>query len=67
LLKSCDEWGVGMELSHYFNRHEEENLVKELMTREKGKQMENKAREWKKMAEEAASSRVSSCPRTWTI
>jgi hypothetical protein len=56
-----------MELSHYFNRHEEENLVKELMTREKGKQMENKAREWKKMAEEAASSRVSSCPRTWTI
>lgn len=64
MLKSCDEWGVGMELSHDFNRYEVENLVKELMTREKGKQMENKAREWKKMAEEAASSRVSSCART---
>jgi len=64
LLKSCDEWGVSMELSHDFNRYEVENLVKELMTREKRKQMENKAREWKKMAEEAASSRVSSCPRT---
>jgi hypothetical protein len=51
-------------LSHDFNRYEVENLVKELMTREKGKQMENKAREWKKMAEEAASSRVSSCART---
>lgn len=50
----CNEWGVGMEISHDICREEIENLVKEIMVGEKGKEMKEKAMEWKKKAEEAA-------------
>ncbi|KAF8370170.1 hypothetical protein HHK36_031801 [Tetracentron sinense] len=49
----CKEWGIGMEINNIVKREEVEMLVKELMEGEKGKEMKNKAMEWKKMAEEA--------------
>ncbi|KDP32319.1 hypothetical protein JCGZ_13244 [Jatropha curcas] len=58
--KSCNEWGVGIELSNNFQRNEVENLVSELMVGEKGQKLKSKAMEWKKVAEEAASSNGSS-------
>ncbi|KAA8542371.1 hypothetical protein F0562_023493 [Nyssa sinensis] len=56
----CTEWGVGMEIDNDVKRDEVEKLVRELMEGEKGKQMKNKAMEWKKLAEEAAGSNGSS-------
>ncbi|ONI17967.1 hypothetical protein PRUPE_3G188600 [Prunus persica] len=50
---TCNEWGIGMEISNDVKRDEVEKLVKELMEREKGKKMKNKVMEWKKLAEEA--------------
>ncbi|XP_050210258.1 7-deoxyloganetin glucosyltransferase-like [Mercurialis annua] len=50
---ACVEWGVGMEIDNNVKRDEVEKLVKELMDGEKGKEMKNKAMEWKKKAEEA--------------
>ncbi|XP_022762410.1 7-deoxyloganetin glucosyltransferase-like [Durio zibethinus] len=51
---ACTEWGVGMEIDNNVKRDEVEKLVRELMEGEKGKEMRNKAMEWKKKAEEAA-------------
>ncbi|KAF8411202.1 hypothetical protein HHK36_003746 [Tetracentron sinense] len=48
----CKEWGIGMEINNIVKREEVEMVVKELMEGEKGKEMKNKAMEWKKMAEE---------------
>ncbi|CAL9013439.1 unnamed protein product [Prunus brigantina] len=50
---TCNEWGIGMEISNDVKRDEVEKLVKELMEGEKGKKMKNKVMEWKKFAEEA--------------
>ncbi|CAL9013406.1 unnamed protein product [Prunus brigantina] len=50
---TCNEWGIGMEISNDVKRDEVEKLVKELMEGEKGKNMKNKVMEWKKLAEEA--------------
>ncbi|CAL2249011.1 unnamed protein product [Prunus armeniaca] len=50
---TCNEWGIGMEISNDVKRDEVEKLVKELMVGEKGKKMKNKVMEWKKLAEEA--------------
>ncbi|PQM33536.1 7-deoxyloganetin glucosyltransferase-like isoform X1 [Prunus yedoensis var. nudiflora] len=50
---TCNEWGIGMEISNDVKRDEVEKLVKELMEAEKGKKMKNKVIEWKKLAEEA--------------
>ncbi|KAI5339929.1 hypothetical protein L3X38_019203 [Prunus dulcis] len=50
---TCNEWGIGMEISNDVKRDEVEKLVKELMEGEKGKKMKNKVMEWKKLAEEA--------------
>ncbi|KAF7816976.1 7-deoxyloganetin glucosyltransferase-like [Senna tora] len=52
---ACKEWGVGMEIEGEVRREGVERLVRELMEEEKGKQMEEKALEWKKLAQEAAS------------
>ncbi|XVE93152.1 hypothetical protein REPUB_Repub01dG0165500 [Reevesia pubescens] len=52
---ACTEWDVGMEIDNNVKRDEVEKLVRELMEGEKGKEMRNKALEWKKKAEEAAS------------
>ncbi|KAJ9183393.1 hypothetical protein P3X46_007255 [Hevea brasiliensis] len=58
--KSCNEWGIGVELSSNFQRDEVEKLVEELMSGQKGKNMKEKAMEWKKISEEAASPNGSS-------
>ncbi|XP_048327306.2 7-deoxyloganetin glucosyltransferase-like [Ziziphus jujuba] len=50
----CKEWEVGMEIDNNVKRDEIEKLVRELMEGVKGKQMKAKAKEWKKLAEQAA-------------
>ncbi|KAG6640051.1 hypothetical protein CIPAW_10G144900 [Carya illinoinensis] len=54
------EWGIGMEVDCNVKRDEVERLVRELMDGEKGREMRKHAIEWKKMAEEATSSKGSS-------
>ncbi|KAA8538947.1 hypothetical protein F0562_025639 [Nyssa sinensis] len=46
-------WGIGMEIDNDVKRDEVERLVREIMDGEQGMKMKMKAREWKKMAEEA--------------
>ncbi|MCD9559539.1 hypothetical protein HAX54_017539 [Datura stramonium] len=50
----CRRWGIGMEIDNNVKRNEVENLVRELMMGEKGKEMKKNALKWKKLAEEAA-------------
>ncbi|KAG7960691.1 hypothetical protein I3843_10G136500 [Carya illinoinensis] len=57
---ACIEWGIGMEIDGNVKRDEVERLVRELMDGEKGKEIRKHAMEWKKMAEEATSSKGSS-------
>ncbi|KAK9285398.1 hypothetical protein L1049_024590 [Liquidambar formosana] len=57
---ACTVWGIGMEVNHDVKRDEIENLVREMMEGEKGKQMKKSAREWKREAEEATNVRGSS-------
>ncbi|GAA0169335.1 transferase [Lithospermum erythrorhizon] len=52
---SCNKWGVGMEIDNNVKRDEVQNLVRELMTGEKGRKMKTAALEWKKKLHEAAS------------
>ncbi|CAL9013388.1 unnamed protein product [Prunus brigantina] len=47
---TCNEWGIGMEISNDVKRDEVGKLVKELMEGEMGKKMKNKVMEWKKLA-----------------
>ncbi|XP_031251695.1 linamarin synthase 2-like [Pistacia vera] len=49
---ACTTWGMGMEVNEDVKRDDIEALVKEMMEGERGKQMRQKAQEWKKMAEE---------------
>ncbi|XVF64793.1 hypothetical protein PTKIN_Ptkin09bG0195400 [Pterospermum kingtungense] len=49
----CTKLGIGMEIDSNVKRNEVESLVRELMEGEKGKEMKEKAREWKRKAEEA--------------
>ncbi|XP_030444959.2 7-deoxyloganetin glucosyltransferase-like [Syzygium oleosum] len=56
----CDDWGIGLEMDSNVKRDEVERLVRELMEGEVGRKMRSKAREWKKMAEEAAGEKGSS-------
>ncbi|XP_065864090.1 7-deoxyloganetin glucosyltransferase-like [Euphorbia lathyris] len=51
--KSCNEWGIGVELSSNFQRDEVDKLVKESMSGDIGRNMKGKAMEWKKIAQEA--------------
>jgi UDP:flavonoid glycosyltransferase YjiC (YdhE family) len=51
--KSCNEWGIGLELRDGFIRDEVENIVNEILIGEKGKKVKKRVLEWKKMAEEA--------------
>jgi UDP:flavonoid glycosyltransferase YjiC (YdhE family) len=51
---TCNEWGIGMEISNDVKRDQVEKLVKELMEGDKGKEMKNKVMEWKKLAEKAS-------------
>ncbi|KAB1199265.1 UDP-glycosyltransferase 85A2 [Morella rubra] len=50
---SCTEWGLGMEIEGDVNRAQIESLVRELMTGVEGRELKQKAAEWKKLAEEA--------------
>ncbi|XP_077214019.1 7-deoxyloganetin glucosyltransferase-like [Tasmannia lanceolata] len=50
---ACADWGIGMEIDNDVKRDEVERLVRELMEGEKGKEMRNKAMEWKVKAEKA--------------
>ncbi|PRQ48630.1 putative 7-deoxyloganetin glucosyltransferase [Rosa chinensis] len=46
----CTNWGIGMEVNNDVIRDEIEVLVKEILEGEKGMQMRQKAKEWKKKA-----------------
>ncbi|XP_073023809.1 7-deoxyloganetin glucosyltransferase-like [Primulina eburnea] len=52
----CTRWGIGMEIDNNVKRDEVRNLVVELMSGDKGKEMKRRAVEWKKSAEESAKS-----------
>ncbi|CAL0307827.1 unnamed protein product [Lupinus luteus] len=51
---SCNEWGIGLEIEDV-KRDKVESVVRELMDEKKGKEMKEKALEWKKLAKDAAS------------
>ncbi|KAL2468115.1 UDP-glycosyltransferase 85A2 [Forsythia ovata] len=51
---SCTKWGIGMEIDSDVKRDEVKILVKELMIGEKGKEMKEKALEWKKLAQDSS-------------
>ncbi|KAL9253936.1 7-deoxyloganetin glucosyltransferase-like protein [Drosera capensis] len=48
------KWGIGMEINSEAEREEIEKQVREMMEGQKGREMKNKAMEWKSLAEEAA-------------
>ncbi|XP_077245750.1 7-deoxyloganetin glucosyltransferase-like [Tasmannia lanceolata] len=50
---ACTGWGIGMEINNDVKRGEVEGLIREFMEGEKGKEMRNKALEWKEAAEKA--------------
>ncbi|XP_061954620.1 7-deoxyloganetin glucosyltransferase-like isoform X2 [Populus nigra] len=50
---ACIEWGVGMEIDNHVKREEAEKLIRNLMGGEERKKMREKAKHWKKVAEEA--------------
>ncbi|CAL0315537.1 unnamed protein product [Lupinus luteus] len=51
---TCKEWEIGLEIEDA-KRDKVESLVKVLMDEKKGKEMKEKALEWKRLAEDAAS------------
>ncbi|KAL7146870.1 hypothetical protein ABFS83_06G071100 [Erythranthe nasuta] len=51
---SCTKWGVGMEIDSDVKRKGVESLVTKLMVGEEGRQMRNKAVEWKNLARDSA-------------
>ncbi|XP_057469035.1 7-deoxyloganetin glucosyltransferase-like isoform X1 [Actinidia eriantha] len=56
----CTQWGVGEEINIDVKREEVENLVRELVVGERGRERKRKAMEWKKKAEEATAYSVGS-------
>ncbi|MED6170366.1 hypothetical protein PIB30_030079 [Stylosanthes scabra] len=52
---ACNKWGIGMEIECDVKREQVEELVRELMEGQKGKQMRDKAMGWKHKAEAATS------------
>nr|BBQ04948.1 UDP-glycosyltransferase [Rosa sp.] len=51
----CKEWGIGMEIEGEVKRNYIEGLVRKLMEGEEGNEMRKKAKELKRLAEEASS------------
>ncbi|XP_077216481.1 7-deoxyloganetin glucosyltransferase-like [Tasmannia lanceolata] len=47
---TCNEWGIGVEISSDVKREEIEHVVREVMERENGKEMRLKAMKWKESA-----------------
>ncbi|XP_015957590.1 7-deoxyloganetin glucosyltransferase-like [Arachis duranensis] len=52
---ACKKWGIGMEIECDVKREQVEGLVRELMEGQRGKEMRDKAMEWKHKAEAATS------------
>ncbi|KAJ6870215.1 7-deoxyloganetin glucosyltransferase-like [Populus alba x Populus x berolinensis] len=50
---ACIEWGVGMEIDNNVRRDEVETLIRNLMGGEECKKIREKAKHWRKVAEEA--------------
>ncbi|XP_077218787.1 7-deoxyloganetin glucosyltransferase-like [Tasmannia lanceolata] len=50
---TCNEWGIGVEISNEVRREEIERVVRGVMESEKGKEMRLKAMKWKESAENA--------------
>nr|XP_043637327.1 7-deoxyloganetin glucosyltransferase-like isoform X2 [Erigeron canadensis] len=51
----CNKWGIGLEIYNNVDRKQVMNHVKTLMVEEKGKEMREMARIWKKKAESSSS------------
>lgn len=49
----CNKWGIGMEIDSDVKRDQVEGLLRELMDGVKGKEMREKAMEWKRKVEKA--------------
>ncbi|CAA3029844.1 7-deoxyloganetin glucosyltransferase-like [Olea europaea subsp. europaea] len=49
----CTKWGVGLEVNYDVKRDDIEELVRNVMKGEKGKEMKSRTMEWKRKAEEA--------------
>ncbi|KAK7328201.1 hypothetical protein VNO77_22303 [Canavalia gladiata] len=56
----CGEWAFGVDMDSDVKRDQVEELVRELIEGEKGKEIRRKAIEWKKMAKEATNTNGSS-------
>ncbi|KZV28905.1 7-deoxyloganetin glucosyltransferase-like [Dorcoceras hygrometricum] len=50
----CSRWGIGMEIDNNVKRDEVTSLIVELMSGDRGKEMKQRAMEWKKLAKESA-------------
>lgn len=50
---ACTTWGIGLEMDHDVKREDVVRLVEEIMEGEKGKNMRERALEWKQNAEKA--------------
>ncbi|XP_077217832.1 UDP-glycosyltransferase 85A7-like [Tasmannia lanceolata] len=50
---TCNEWGIGVEISKEVRREEIERVVRGVMESEKGKEMRLKAMKWKESVENA--------------
>ncbi|PIA50832.1 hypothetical protein AQUCO_01200240v1 [Aquilegia coerulea] len=50
---ACVHWGFGTEIDKNVKRDEVEKMLRELMESEKGKEMKERAMEWKKSAEDS--------------
>lgn len=50
-MYACTTWRVGLEIYSDVKREGVEGLVREMMERESGKMMRNKAVEWKKKSD----------------
>ncbi|CAN1834248.1 7-deoxyloganetin glucosyltransferase [Linum perenne] len=54
----CNKWGVGLEIDSAVKRDEIDKLVKELIDGEKGKEMKERALEWKILAKDATQGEI---------
>ncbi|CAN1186050.1 7-deoxyloganetin glucosyltransferase [Linum perenne] len=54
----CYKWGVGLEIESDVKRDEIDKLVRELIDGEKGKEMKERALEWKKLAKDATENEI---------
>ncbi|KAK4343633.1 hypothetical protein RND71_036727 [Anisodus tanguticus] len=58
---ACAEWGIGVEVNQDVKREEIEGVIKDMLEGEKGKELKEKALEWKKKAAQATDIGGPSC------